>query len=252
MTARTESFDELALPDLERRLANATRYGTVADVDYAKARVRIKSGNIITAWLPWAAGRASGAKRRWDPPEVGEQVAIISPGGDMAQGLVIPGVYQDSAAAPSDSAYKDSTVYSDGTVIEYDRASHALTADLQGTKLFADRNKIELTIGGTVLTLTASGTTIKTPQVTVDAPQSTFKGAVTIEGLLAYQGGMTGNGGSGASIQGPLAVTGGSGVSIQGPLTVDGGEVKNNGKNIGSTHKHSGVAPGGSNTGEPT
>jgi RhtB (resistance to homoserine/threonine) family protein len=44
----------------------------------------ITSGNITTAWLPWAAGRASGAKRRWDPPEVGEQVAVISPGADFA------------------------------------------------------------------------------------------------------------------------------------------------------------------------
>ena len=238
MTARTEGIEELALPDLERRQANAIRYGTVAEVDYAKARVKIKSGNITTAWLPWAAGRASGAKRRWDPPEIGEQVAVISPGGDLAQGLVLPGVYQDSAAAPSSSADKDTTVYNDGTVIEYDRAAHALTADLQGTKLFADRNKIELTIGGTVLTLTASGTTIKTPQVTVDAPQSTFKGAVTIEGALTYAGGMTGSGGSGASIQGPLAVTGGT--------------VTHDGKNIGSTHTHSGIQPGGSNTGAPT
>lgn len=237
MTARTEAYEELALPDLERRQANAIRYGTVAEVDYANARVKIKSGNITTAWLPWAAGRASGAKRRWDPPEVGEQVAVISPGGDLSQGLVLPGVYQSSAAAPSDSADKDSTVYSDGTVIEYDRAAHALTADLQGTKLFADRNKIELTIGGTVLTLTASGTTLTTPQLTVDAAQSTFTGNVTVQGVLAYQGGMTG-GGSGASIQGPLAVTGGS--------------VTHNSKNIGSTHAHSGVAPGGGTTGAPT
>jgi phage baseplate assembly protein V len=238
MTARTEGFEELALPDLERRQANAIRYGTVAEVDYANARVKIKSGNITTAWLPWAAGRASGAKRRWDPPEVGEQVAVISPGGDLAQGLVLPGVYQSSAAAPSDSADKDSTVYSDGTVIEYDRAAHSLTADLQGTKLYADRDKIELTIGGTVLTLTAGGTTLTTPQLTVDAAQSTFTGDVTIEGLLAYQGGMTGSGGSGASIQGPLDVTGGS--------------VTHDGKNIGSSHTHSGVAPGGGTTGAPT
>lgn len=238
MTARTEGYEELALPDLERRQANAIRFGTVSAVDLANARCKIRSGNIETAWLPWAAGRASGAKRRWDPPEVGEQVAVISPGGDMAQGLVLPGVYQASAAAPSDSADKDRTVYSDGTVIEYDRAAHALTADLQGTKLFADRNKIELTIGGTVLTLTAAGTTLKTPQLTVDAEQSTFTGNVAVQGLLAYKGGMTGSGGSGASIQGPLSVTGGT--------------VTHNTKNIGSTHTHTGVQPGGGTTGAPT
>jgi phage baseplate assembly protein V len=157
MTARTEGFEELALPELERRQANAIRYGTVAEVDYATARVKIKSGNITTAWLPWAAGRASGAKRRWDPPEVGEQVAVISPGGDMAQGLVLPGVYQDSAAAPSDSPDKDAMVYSDGTVIEYDRASHTLLANLGPTKITATRDVLVLECNGSKIELSASG-----------------------------------------------------------------------------------------------
>lgn len=204
MTATTEGIEGIALADLERRQANGVRYGTIAEVDLAKARVKIKSGNITTTWLPWAAGRASGAKRRWDPPEVGEQVAVISPGGDLTQGLVIPGVYQESAGAPSASADKDSTVYSDGTVIEYDRAAHALTADLQGTKVYADRSKIELTIGGSKVTLTSSGATVEAASIN-----------------------LTGN------------------VTVTGNLT-------NNGKNVGSTHMHSGVTPGPATTGVPT
>lgn len=238
MTARSEGIEELALPDIERRTANQIRYGTILAIDYATARVRVKSGEIESAWLPWSTGRASAAKRRWDPPEVGEQVVMLAPTGDLRQAVVLTGVFQDSAGAPSASADKDTTVYGDGTVVEYDRGAHALVADLQGTKLFADRNKIELTIGGTVLTMTAAGTTLTTPQLTVEAPQSTFTGQVTVQGLLAYQGGMTGSGGSGAAINGPLAVTGGT--------------VTHDGKNIGSLHTHSGVQAGGSNTGVPT
>lgn len=157
MTARTEGYDALALPDLERRQANSIRYGTVSQVDLANARCKIKSGNIETAWLPWTAGRASAAKRRWDPPEVGEQVAVISPGGDLTQGLVLPGVYQSSAAAPSDSADKDRTVYSDGTSIEYDRASHALNIDLGPTKITANRSSLVLECNGSKIEMNASG-----------------------------------------------------------------------------------------------
>lgn len=222
MTATTEGIEGIALADLERRQANGVRYGTIAEVDLAKARVKIKSGNITTTWLPWAAGRASGAKRRWDPPEVGEQVAVISPGGDLTQGLVIPGVYQESAGAPSASADKDSTVYSDGTVIEYDRAAHALVADLQGTKVYADRSKIELTIGGSKLTMTAAG--------------SVFEGPLTVNGLLTYTDGLAGSGGA-ASITGGMDI---------------GGTLTNNGKNVGSSHTHTGVAPGGGTSGAPT
>lgn len=180
MTSRTEAYEELALPDLERRQANAIRYGTVAEVDYANARVKIKSGNITTAWLPWAAGRASGAKRRWDPPEVGEQVAVISPGGDLAQGLVLPGVYQSSAAAPSASPDKDAMVYSDGTVIEYDRASHTLLADLGQSKIRASREEVLLQIGGVSISMTSSGIAIV--------------GAVTVNGNIATTGTLTNNG----------------------------------------------------------
>ena len=53
MTARTEGIDELALLDLERRTANAIRYGRIMAVDYANARVRVKSGDIESTWLPW-------------------------------------------------------------------------------------------------------------------------------------------------------------------------------------------------------
>lgn len=238
MTARTEGFEDLAIPELERRTANAIRVGTIMAIDLAKARVRVKSGDIESAWLPWSTGRASAAKRRWDPPEVGEQVVMLSPSGDMRQAVVLTGVYKASAAAPSDSGDKDATVYGDGTTIEYDRASHTLTADLQGTKVLASREKIELTIGSTKLTLTASGATLDAQQLTVNAEQSTFNGDVTVTGLLTYGGGLAGSGGSGASVEGPVAITGGT--------------VTHNGKNIGSDHSHSGVSTGGGTTGAPT
>lgn len=157
MTARTEGIQELALPDLERRTANAIRYGTVLAVDLANARVRIKSGEIETAWLPWSTGRASAAKRRWDPPEVGEQVVVLSPTGDLRQGLVLTGVFQQSAAAPSANANKDTTVYGDGTVIEYDRASHTLLADLGPTKITATRTALVLECNGSKIELDAAG-----------------------------------------------------------------------------------------------
>lgn len=238
MTAREEGIRELALPDMERRLANTVRYGTIMAVDHATRRVRVKSGEIETAWLPWSAGRAAAGKRRWDAPEIGEQVIVLAPTGDLRQAGVIPGFYQSDFDAPSSDPNKDKAEYGDGTVVEYDRALHALTVDLQGTKLFADRNKIELTIGGTTLTLTADSTTLVTPQFVTDSPQSTFTGAVTVEGLLTYQGGLAGSGGAGSS--------------INGDFRAQGGVFTHNDVNVGSDHTHSGVQAGGSNTGAPT
>lgn len=245
MTARTEGIHELALPDIERRVANMVRVGAVMAVDHAKKMVRIKSGDLEGAWVRWPAGRAAAGKRRWDPPEVGEQVVMVSPSGDMRQALVLPGIYQDDHDAPTTDANKDHVTYGDGTVIEYDRGTHTLVANLGDSQIFADRSKIELKIGATTLTLTASGSTLETPELTVDSPQSTFTGAVNVEGLLTYSAGLTGSGGSGAAITGPITQTGGN-------VSLAGGTLTHNAKNVGSTHTHAGVQTGGGTTGAPT
>jgi phage baseplate assembly protein V len=160
MTARSEGISELALPDIERRTANQIRLGTVLAVDHAQARVRVKSGEIETAWLPWSTGRASAAKRRWDPPAVGEQVVMLSPGGDMRQGIVLPGVFQTAAGAPSASSDKDAVAYGDGTTIEYDRGSRTLLVDFGGTSVTATPDGITLTVGGVSLVVSADGVAI--------------------------------------------------------------------------------------------
>lgn len=51
--------------------------------------------------------------------------------------------------------------------------------------------------------------------------------------------------------QGGMAVSGGSGVSMTGAITHSGGGITSNGKNIGSSHTHSGVQTSGGNTGIP-
>lgn len=245
MTARVGGIDAVSLPDMERRIANMVRDGAVMAINHSTRRVRVKSGDIETDWLPWTAGRSGPGKRRWDPPEVGEQVTIICPSGDLRQGRVVPGFYQGSYDAPSSNPDADRAEYGDGTVVEYDRGSHTLLVDLGDSKITMNRAKIELTIGATTLTLTAGGTTLETPQLTVDAPQSTFTGQVNVQGLLTYSAGLAGSGGSGATMTGPITQTGGN-------VSLGGGSLTHNSKNVGSTHTHSGVQTGGGNSGAPT
>jgi hypothetical protein len=44
---------------------------------------------------------------------------------------------------------------------------------------------------------------------------------------------------------------GGKASTVNGGFAVEGGSLKHNGKNVGSDHKHGGVAKGGSNTDDP-
>ncbi len=89
------------LADLIRRLDNLIRPGTVAEVDHVRARCRVRTGGLLTAWLPWFTRRA-GTTSEWDPVSVGEQCVVLSPGGDPAVGFVLVGLYCE--ANPADSA----------------------------------------------------------------------------------------------------------------------------------------------------
>lgn len=117
------------IADLIRRLENMIRFGTVAEVDPAKPRCRVKTGGITTAWLPCFTLRA-GEDRTWDPPSVGEQCIVFSPSGDPATGAVLVGLNSDAFPAPDNNPKRHRRTYRDGAVIEYDTESHTLRATL--------------------------------------------------------------------------------------------------------------------------
>lgn len=128
------SFD---LVELERRLSNLIRLGKVDQVNYGiippKARIWVgddaKQTGFLTEWLPWF-GLSAGEDRSCDPLDVGEQVMIISPSGELNQGVILAGIFQTAHPYPVTSPDKRSTTYKDGAVIEYDRELHHLKAIL--------------------------------------------------------------------------------------------------------------------------
>ena len=76
-------------------------------------------------------------------------------------------------------------------------------------ELLAD-TLMKLIAGGDVLIKSGTHVTVQAPSITLDAPQTTCTGKLTVDGLLTYKGGMAGSGGSGAaaSIQGNVQVEG--------------------------------------------
>lgn len=115
--------------ELARLIENLVRVGTIAEIDLVKARVRVRTGDLLTGWLPWTALRA-GADREWDPPTVDEQVVLLSPSGQLANGVVITGLFSTQHPANGDRADLHRRTYADGAVIEYDSAAHHLRAQL--------------------------------------------------------------------------------------------------------------------------
>jgi phage baseplate assembly protein V len=227
---------ERAIGELERTRANLLQVGTVAEADYAKARVRVLIGGLTSAWLPWITARAGG-DRTWAAPEVSEQVLVACPDGDPANGVVVGAIYQQAHAAPADNADITRTEYSDGAIVEYDRGAHKLIATLPGG------GAIEATAPGGVEVTAAAG-------VDVIAP-----GEVTIVGNVRITGGLWVGVTTGAActltgdieLEGNLNATGnldaGGDVTAAGDVTA--GTVSLQG------HVHTGVVPGGGLSGPP-
>ncbi|WP_417329570.1 phage baseplate assembly protein V [Halomonas cupida] len=144
------------LIELQRLIHNLIRLGTIAEVDHARARVRVQSGELLTNWLPWVEARA-GATRDWDPPTEGEQVAVFSPGGDPAAGFVITGLFSDAHPAPADSSNLWRRVFPDEALIEYDHQAHRLSAVTGPSSIHMDRSRILMASNGSTIELDASG-----------------------------------------------------------------------------------------------
>lgn len=172
-----------AATENDRKLANVAMIGTIAELDEATARVRVNADGLVTDWLPWSAGRAGPGVREWSSPEVGEQVVLLCPYGDPAQGIVLGSVYQDAHEAPANLKTTHRTEYADGAFVEYDREAHAMKIDVPSG------GKIELTIGGTVLLLEDGKATLTTPEFLVDCPSSTFEGNIAVHGTVTVTGG---------------------------------------------------------------
>lgn len=147
------------IEDLKRMLESLLMIGTIAELDEEKARVRVDCGALQTNWLPWLTRRA-GNDRDWWAPEQGEQVMVLSPGGDPEQGVVLPAIYRSAHPAPADSKNVYRKAFSDGTVIEYDRAAHLLKADVKGS--------VQLLAEGTLDANISGNTTLTTPTATIN------------------------------------------------------------------------------------
>ncbi|WP_366654435.1 phage baseplate assembly protein V [Fodinicurvata sp. EGI_FJ10296] len=135
------------LSEAERRIAGLVQYAVVTEASYDPPRLRVSTGPVTSNWIPFATARA-GQDRTWHPPEVGEQVVVICPGGDLNQGCVVGSLYRAAHPPPADSADIHRTEYADGTVVEHDRA--------QGLTRIAAKGRVRVEAEGDI-TLRSKG-----------------------------------------------------------------------------------------------
>ena len=162
-----------SLNELERRLSNLINIGVVSEVDYDKCTARVKIGEIETAHLDFATIKAGKAKI-WNPPEIGEQVLVLSPCGDLNNGIIWGALYAKSSKAPSNIKSKEHRIIPAGVEVK--------------TNLFKIDGKLQVTGAAKFDSTVSVSGDVNTKKKSVSEGEQIAKGILTSEHIHSCAG----------------------------------------------------------------
>jgi phage baseplate assembly protein V len=114
-----------ALSEMNRRLLQIVRIGVIQEIDYTKAKARVKVGDNTTGWRPWVS-----LAKAWIPPAVGDQVVVLSPNGDFEQGILFPALYHSKSKPPSNKENELKIKLSENSSVCFDSNLEKLTVKI--------------------------------------------------------------------------------------------------------------------------
>jgi len=166
------------LTEIMRLITNLIRTGIVSEVDPDKWQCRVKTGDLETNWINWLTFRA-GNTRTWWQPSIGEQVVLLSLGGNLETAFALPAIYSDAFPPPDYSENGSTTVFNDGGWFQYEPdTGQLLIKNIKSVRIEA-----------------ADGIQLITDQLGVDAIQMLINSETVMNGSVTQGGGpMSSNG----------------------------------------------------------
>ncbi|MGL9688735.1 MAG: phage baseplate assembly protein V [Wolbachia sp.] len=143
-----------AISELNRKLANIIRVGLVKEIDYEKARVRVRVEEFLTDYLPWITHRA-GEDKSWSPPSIDEQVMVLSPFGELSLRVVLPAIYQQKYPSLECRKTAHTFKFQGGTKLSYE----------SGKIEIGVVDKITLKVGKLSIEMTKNGIKLKSKRI---------------------------------------------------------------------------------------
>ena len=159
---------EYHVAEEKRRQSNYVRPAVVISFDpktnTTVANIATPDNPVPTHAIPVFTHAGSG--KSWRPLKKGQQITLLSPDGDLANAVALPGGFHDKNPAPSQSADED---------IENQRGSGRLRAtdtaqfvEFGSTSVKVEDGKVTISAGGVTWTLSASGEATQGGKVTHD------------------------------------------------------------------------------------
>ncbi|WP_350261135.1 phage baseplate assembly protein V [Pantoea sp. BJ2] len=168
----------IQLTEIMRLITNLIRTGIVSEMDPEKWQCRVKTGDLETNWINWLTFRA-GNTRTWWQPSIGEQVVLLSLGGNLETAFALPAIYADAFPPPDYSENGSTTVFNDGGWFQYEPdTGQLLIKNIKSVRIEA-----------------ADGIQLITDQLGVDASQMLINSETVMNGAVTQGGGpMSSNG----------------------------------------------------------
>ncbi len=162
------------LNEIHSRIAQLISIATVIEVDCQNAKARVEFNKVKSSWLPWLSSHA-GSVSSWAAIEVGEQVVLLCPSGNLNQAIILRGLYHQKALPPSTSPAQTIVNFKDGSSVSHDSSSSTITINSANNVVINGSSNINLTSKN--IDISASNITLKTKNLKVS-------GNVNVDGVV--------------------------------------------------------------------
>ena len=157
---------EKRMDDIERRQNDQIKLATVVEVDTETARLTCESENLVQSNIPFFTARAGEDMTYW-LPSPGELGYLLSPSGDTANAVFLPGIFFADFPVPEQNERLVKRLFRDGTQeqIDTENSEYKITIGQDSvTQIVADTEKIEQSHSGNKITIDGDQTAIERPQ----------------------------------------------------------------------------------------
>lgn len=141
---------------------NMIRYGKISSVNSKLVSARVSFADkqgVISHGLPIVVP-GSLKNKYYHLPDIGEDVLCLFLPNGIQRGFILGSFYNVNNPPPVNSGDKEHVTFSDGTVLEYDRSSHTMTVNVQGTINITATGAVNMVAKGNITcagTITVNG-----------------------------------------------------------------------------------------------
>ena len=159
-------IDEQRFLELESIVKNMVKVGIVESFneDNGTARVVFEDANLKSYDLPIMVKQTKDNKDYW-VPDIDEPVICIFLPTGIESGFILGAYYNKKDKPPVMDQNKRTVKFKDGTIIEYDRKQHKLTADVKGDIDIKATGKIDINASGAVNIHSDTSINITAPKI---------------------------------------------------------------------------------------